>query len=147
MRFSFFASLITSLTIPLIATAQECISHTTEVGAVYGEAEFIGEPWNYTWTVEQVWDNELGDWVAIEPIIHSLPVPGEAIQIRFEDGSEFIYGTDLSYHAKGDNFSTLYQYGYGNEDGPYQAVRTTEGEVFLLDESRCEQVSWDLAYH
>ena len=127
------------------AVAQECISHTAEAGAVYGEAEFSGEPWVYSWVVDQDWNNDLGEWVKIDPIVHTLDVPGEAIQFRFTDGTDFIYGSNLTYHAKGDNLYTISHYGYGGEAGPYQAIRTVDGEIFLLDAERCEPVSWNLA--
>jgi hypothetical protein len=128
------------------AYAQECISHTAEEGAVYGEADFVGEPWQYQWVVDQEWDNDQGEWVSIDPVTYTLDVPGEAIMFRFSDGSEFVYGADLVPSAKADNLSTISQYGYGNEAGPYQAVRTTTGEIFMLDEERCEPVSWNLAH-
>jgi len=72
-------------------------------------------------------------------------VLSEAIEIRFIDGTEFIYGSNLTYHAKGDNLYTISHYGYGGEAGPYQAVRTAEGEIFRLDAERCEPLSWNLA--
>ena len=138
MRFWFF--FITVL-FPAFAFA-ECVNNTD---AVYGRAEFIGEPWNYTWVVDQAWDNEKGDWTQIDPITHSLPVLGEAILIRFDDGSEFTYGADLSYHAKGDNLSTIHSYGYDGQNGPYTAILTKTGEIFLLKPSECEAASWNLA--
>jgi len=125
--------------------AQECISYTAEAGAVYGEAEFIGEPWVYSWVVDQDWDNNLGEWVEIDPITHSRDVPGEAIEISFADGTEFNYGGNLTYHAKGDKLYTISHHGYGGEAGPYQAIRTADGEIFLLDAEQCEPVSWNLA--
>jgi hypothetical protein len=63
---------------------------------------------------------------------------------RFSDSSEFTYGASLGYHAKGDNLYTIHHHGYGGEAGPYQAVRTANGEVFMLDKDKCEPVSWNL---
>ena len=138
--------IIVTLLLPGSAYAQECISHTAANGAIYGQANFIGEPWFYQWVVDKDWDNDRGQWVSIDPVTHTLAVPGEAIMFRFSDGSEFVYGADLVPSAKADNLSTISQYGYGNEAGPYQAVRTTTGEIFMLDEERCEPVSWNLAH-
>jgi hypothetical protein len=137
-------TLFITLFLPVFVVAQECVSYITDEGATFGQAEFIGEPWDYTWAIDEEWDNNRGEYIAIAPITYSLPVPGEAIRIRFEDGTEFVYGADLSYHAKGDNLSTLHTYGYGGESGPYEAIRTADGEIFLLDGERCEPVSWNL---
>ena len=145
MRLTFFFCLL----IPLLhgtAQAQECISHTDRADATYGTAEFIGEPWTHIWHVDQEWNNEAGVWDSVEPPIeHTLAVPGTAIRIRFEDDSTFTYGADLSEAALADNLSTIHVYGYGGEPGPYQAMRTADGAIFLLDTERCEPVSWDLA--
>jgi len=127
------------------ASAQECISHTTREGAVYGEANYIGEPWLYQWTVNREWNNDRGQWVNIDPVTNTLAVPGEAIKFHFDDGSEFTYGASLNYHTKGDNLYTIHHHGYAGDAGPYQAIRTANGEVYMLDEDRCEPVSWDLA--
>jgi len=132
--------------VPYGAHAQECVSHTAANGAVYGQADFVGEPWQYQWVVDQEWDNDRGEWVSIDPVTHTLVVPGEAIMFRFDDGTEFVYGSDLVPAAKADNLYTISHYGYGNEAGPYQAVRTTTGEIFMLDSDRCEPVSWNLAH-
>lgn len=144
MHISFLSSLLLLLSLT-VATAQECISHTDGAGATYGTAEFIGEPWTYSWVVDQTWDNARGEWIAIDPITHTVPVLGAAIHIRFADGSEFRYGAELDYHAKGDNLHTISHSGYGGEAGPYQAMRTADGRILLLDEERCEPVSWDLS--
>lgn len=145
MRNLLFLALLTSL-IPVAAFSQECISHTTPPGAVYGTAEFTGEPWTHTWQTTEEWDNDAGVWRPLNPPIeNSLAVPGTGINIRFEDGSTFEYGAGLSEPALADNLSTIYTWGYGGFSGPYQAMRTAAGEVFLLDEEQCEQVSWDLA--
>lgn len=140
------AALISQLTSLSPAAAQECISYTADAGAVYGTADFTGDPWVLSWVVDQDWNNDKGEWVSIDPITHELAVPGQAIEFRFNDGTKFIYGAEQAPGAKADNLFTIRQYGYDGEPGPYQAIRTVTGEIFLLDEDRCEPVSWNLAH-
>jgi len=141
LKFVLFALLFSTA-----AAAQECISHTAEDGAVYGTADFTGDPWVYSWVVDQEWSNDRGEWVSIDPVTHELPVPGQAIEFRFTDGTDFTYAAEQNPAAKADNLFTISHYGYGSESGPFQAIRTATGEIFLLDEDRCEPVSWNLAH-
>lgn len=130
---------------PVTPFAQECITHTDSKDAVYGEAAFIGEPWTFTWHTFADWDNERGEWVTLPtPREHAMPIPGEAILVHFEDGTEFVYTGGDTDIARADNLFTLSHYGYGDESGPYEAMRTADGRILLLDEEKCEPVSWDL---
>jgi hypothetical protein len=114
---------------------------------VYGTAELTGEPWTHVWYITEEWDDDAGLSRPLDrPLKRTLAVPGTGIIIRFEDGSTYEYGATLSEPALADNLFTLHTWGYGGNDGPYQAIRTVTGEIFLLDEERCEPVSWDLRH-
>jgi hypothetical protein len=125
------------------ATAQNCPEYSD---AVYGTAEFTGDPWVYSWVVDIEWDNDSGDWVEIDPIVHTLDVPGESLTFSFDDGTTFVYGADLVSGHKADNFWTI-QHGQDDQNGPYQAMKTIDGGVFLIHESviQCGIPRWNLA--
>jgi hypothetical protein len=126
------------------ATAQNC---PEDSGAVYGTAEFTGDPWVYSWVIDIEWDNDSGDWVEIDPIVHTLDVPGESLTFSFDDGTTFVYGADLAPGHKADNLWTI-QHRQDGMSVPYQAMRTSAGEVFLLheEERTCGVPRWNLAH-
>ena len=114
----------------------DCVADARAERAIIGQADYVGEPWVYTWYTTQTWDNDQGQWVDIDTITHQIVVPGERLEVVFEDGAIFTYGAVLNGtnpHLWGDNLSSLKKYGMGDREGPYIAIMETDGLIYLLN--------------
>jgi hypothetical protein len=133
------------------ANILDCVAHERTEWSVIGSADFVGEPWVYSWTIDQEWDNAAGVWRATTLITHQVAVPGEKLLVTFEDGSTFTYGEPLTETNRaiwGDNLSSLADFGMDGMAPPYVAIKRTTGEMLLLkinDDGGCA-LGWYLGY-
>ena len=104
--------LLISFILPSAAFAAEiCLSADERVGATYGTAEFVGEPWVYAWT-----DGS------------QSAAPGHQIVVRVEDAS-LVYGVSNSAEMNDGWFDNLGSLTRGLGDGPYTATQLRDGSV------------------
>lgn len=146
------SSLLASLSkIALEIQFYNCIATERAQWSTVGKAEFIGEPWVYSWAVTQEWDNAKGEWVQIIPLHHQLKVPGESLEVTLEDGTRFAYGEPLTEDNRGiwaDNLYSIKTYAMANVPGPYVVIKRTDGAVYLLnvkEDGSCK-VGWNLGH-
>lgn len=129
----------------------DCIQKERAAWSVIGTAQFAGDKWTYTWTVTQEWDNVLGKNVPITPLHPHLDVPGERLEVKFENNSTFTYGAPLTNENRvvwADNLYSLAAYGMKDIPAPYVAVKRTDGAMYLLrvnGDGTCG-VGWPLGY-
>ena len=113
----------------------DCVADERAMWSVVGTADFVGDPWTHTWTTNEEWNNATGKMVAITPVLHTFPVPGEQLKVEFEDGSTFVYGeplTDKNRVVWADNLGSLALYGMEGLPPPYVTIKRTTGEIILL---------------
>jgi hypothetical protein len=121
----------------------DCVADERAEWSVIGSAEFVGEPWVYSWTITEEWNNNAGKMIPITPVVHHFPVPGEQLRITFEDGTSFTYGETLTEANRGiwaDNLGSLSAYGMDGLPSPYVAAKWRDGSIVLLkikDDGTC----------
>jgi len=126
-----------------------CIANERAQWSTIGTAALAGEAWVYSWTVSQEWNDDQGEYVQILPITHNLTVPGERLEVIFEDGSKFTYGEPLNgtnHHIWGDNLYSIANHSMVGMPAPYTAVKRNDGAIYLLkvvDDGTCS-VGWYL---
>ncbi len=102
---------------------RSCLDADRASGATFGTAEFVGGPWDHTWS-----DGS------------TVRMPGEDLEMDFGTGDIVHWRNgDDGAGVWADNLTTL-QRSMG--DGPFTAVRLRDGSVFILNEE-CK-ASWGL---
>ena len=100
-----------------------CLSGDKTIGAEFGTAKFVGEPWQHKWSTQSM-----------------TTVPGQDLEIQLQNGSNVRWRNgNQEPGAWADNLSTL-QRSLG--DGPFTAVRLRDGSITVINDN-CEQ-SWTL---
>lgn len=120
----------------LSALQSLCAETELNAGSTFGEANFVGEPWTYSWTTTTEWDDAARVWRDTDPVVHSLPILGQALQVVFEDNSLFTYGDDLPENKPlwGDNLFSIATYAMQGQLPPYLTAHRPDGSIVLLDE-------------
>ncbi len=143
--------LVCTASISRAQTVLDCVAAERAAWSVIGTAQYVGDPWLYTWYTTQDWDNDAGVWVEIQPIPRSITVPGERLEVTLEDGTAFIYGEPLTADNRGiwaDNLYSIATYSMANVTEPYYVAKRSDGAVYLLnvkDDGTCK-VGWNLGH-
>lgn len=129
----------------------DCVTNERAQGSTVGTAEYSGEKWTYSWYTTQDWDSTKGEWFQIKPIPHEIKVPGESLEITFEDGTTLTYGEPLTDVKRGiwaDNLSSLAGWATTNLQSSYTAIKRSDGARYLLlvrEDGSCA-AGWNLGF-
>lgn len=126
--------------VPVVAEALDmqlyhCITDERSTWSVAGLAEFGGEPWTYIGTKTEAFDATRGEWVPIAPTTETILVPGQWLDIRFDDGSTFRYServTDSHLGLWDETLVAMMTVGMENLPPPYTVAKWADGEIVLL---------------
>lgn len=130
-----FILLIWAASMTKADTMLDCVANERAQWAVVGTAVYTGDPWTYSWSIDQEWDDSQGKYVQITPITMALPVPGEQLVAVFSDDSTFTYGEPLTDTNRGvwaDRLSSIATYVMDDAPPPYDVSRREDGSIVIL---------------